>query len=56
MLTVNFDWSIVLEFSWKIVYLTGYQVNNIFSENKFDAVMHFAAVAYVGESTLYPLK
>ncbi|XP_057430192.1 probable UDP-arabinose 4-epimerase 3 [Lotus japonicus] len=31
-------------------------VNKIFSENKFDAVMHFAAVAYVGESTLHPLK
>ncbi|KAL5577835.1 hypothetical protein UlMin_019534 [Ulmus minor] len=31
-------------------------VNKIFSENAFDAVMHFAAVAYVGESTLYPLK
>lgn len=32
------------------------QVNKIFSENAFDAVMHFAAVAYVGESTLDPLK
>ncbi|PSS19227.1 UDP-arabinose 4-epimerase [Actinidia chinensis var. chinensis] len=31
-------------------------VNKIFSENVFDAVMHFAAVAYVGESTLDPLK
>ncbi|KAI9122648.1 hypothetical protein K1719_006488 [Acacia pycnantha] len=31
-------------------------VNKIFSEKKFDAVMHFAAVAYVGESTLDPLK
>ncbi|XP_059437904.1 UDP-arabinose 4-epimerase 1-like [Corylus avellana] len=31
-------------------------VNKIFSENSFDAVMHFAAVAYVGESTLDPLK
>ncbi|MED6173305.1 UDP-arabinose 4-epimerase 1, partial [Stylosanthes scabra] len=31
-------------------------VNKIFSENKFDAVMHFAAVAYVGESTMDPLK
>ncbi|XP_074328777.1 UDP-arabinose 4-epimerase 1-like [Apium graveolens] len=31
-------------------------VNRIFSENAFDAVMHFAAVAYVGESTLDPLK
>ncbi|KAL4312132.1 hypothetical protein GQ457_01G039240 [Hibiscus cannabinus] len=31
-------------------------VNKIFSKNSFDAVMHFAAVAYVGESTLDPLK
>lgn len=31
-------------------------VDKIFSENAFDAVMHFAAVAYVGESTLNPLK
>ncbi|XP_062161325.1 UDP-arabinose 4-epimerase 1 [Alnus glutinosa] len=31
-------------------------VNKIFSENSFDAVIHFAAVAYVGESTLDPLK
>nr|POE57360.1 udp-arabinose 4-epimerase 1 [Quercus suber] len=31
-------------------------VNKIFSENAFDAVIHFAAVAYVGESTLFPLK
>ncbi|CAI9090431.1 OLC1v1025198C1 [Oldenlandia corymbosa var. corymbosa] len=31
-------------------------VNKIFLENAFDAVMHFAAVAYVGESTLDPLK
>ncbi|CAH1440863.1 unnamed protein product [Lactuca virosa] len=31
-------------------------VNKIFAENAFDAVMHFAAVAYVGESTLDPLK
>ncbi|KAG6594405.1 UDP-arabinose 4-epimerase 1-like [Cucurbita pepo subsp. pepo] len=31
-------------------------VNKIFSENAFDAVMHFAAVAYVGESTVHPLK
>lgn len=31
-------------------------VNKFFSENAFDAVMHFAAVAYVGESTLDPLK
>nr|GLL49082.1 UDP-arabinose 4-epimerase 1-like [Ipomoea trifida] len=32
------------------------KVQKIFSENAFDAVMHFAAVAYVGESTLDPLK
>lgn len=31
-------------------------VNKIFGENAFDAVMHFAAVAYVGESTLEPLR
>ncbi|XP_055804169.1 UDP-arabinose 4-epimerase 1-like [Solanum dulcamara] len=31
-------------------------VRQIFSQNAFDAVMHFAAVAYVGESTLDPLK
>ncbi|KAL2474140.1 UDP-arabinose 4-epimerase 1 [Forsythia ovata] len=31
-------------------------VHKIFAENAFDAVMHFAAVAYVGESTLDPLK
>ncbi|KAI5572059.1 hypothetical protein BDE02_11G136300 [Populus trichocarpa] len=31
-------------------------VNIIFSQNAFDAVMHFAAVAYVGESTMEPLK
>ncbi|RYQ95895.1 hypothetical protein HN873_064037 [Arachis hypogaea] len=31
-------------------------VNKIFLENKFDAVMHFAAIAYVGESTEDPLK
>ncbi|XP_077244570.1 putative UDP-arabinose 4-epimerase 1 isoform X2 [Tasmannia lanceolata] len=31
-------------------------VNRIFAENAFDAVMHFAAVAYVGESTLDPLR
>jgi UDP-glucose 4-epimerase len=36
--------------------LTGLQVNKIFAENAFDAVMHFAAVAYVGESTLEPLR
>lgn len=31
-------------------------VHDIFQQNAFDAVMHFAAVAYVGESTLDPLK
>uniref|UniRef100_A0A0C9RRQ4 TSA: Wollemia nobilis Ref_Wollemi_Transcript_18720_1968 transcribed RNA sequence n=1 Tax=Wollemia nobilis TaxID=56998 RepID=A0A0C9RRQ4_9CONI len=31
-------------------------VNKIFAENAFDAVMHFAAVAYVGESTIDPLR
>ncbi|WCJ24396.1 UDP-glucose 4-epimerase [Euphorbia peplus] len=31
-------------------------VDKIFSENAFDAVIHFAAVAYVGESTMDPLK
>ncbi|XP_073122747.1 UDP-arabinose 4-epimerase 1-like isoform X1 [Henckelia pumila] len=31
-------------------------VKKIFSENAFDAVMHFAAVAYVGESTVEPLR
>uniref|UniRef100_A0A1D1YZM4 Putative UDP-arabinose 4-epimerase 2 n=1 Tax=Anthurium amnicola TaxID=1678845 RepID=A0A1D1YZM4_9ARAE len=31
-------------------------INQIFAENAFDAVMHFAAVAYVGESTLEPLR
>lgn len=31
-------------------------VNKIFSQNAFDAVMHFAAVAYVGESTQEPLR
>ncbi|XP_074272494.1 UDP-arabinose 4-epimerase 1-like [Silene latifolia] len=31
-------------------------VNKLFSENAFDAVMHFAAVAYVGESTMDPLR
>ena len=33
-----------------------YQVDKIFSGNAFDAVMHFAAVAYVGESTAEPLR
>jgi hypothetical protein len=37
-------------------HLTGSQVNKIFAENAFDAVMHFAAVAYVGESTMEPLR
>jgi UDP-glucose 4-epimerase len=36
--------------------ITNLQVNRIFAENAFDAVMHFAAVAYVGESTLEPLR
>ncbi|XP_011004465.1 PREDICTED: UDP-arabinose 4-epimerase 1-like [Populus euphratica] len=31
-------------------------VNKIFAENAFDAAMHFAAVAYVGESTIEPLR
>lgn len=31
-------------------------VDKLFSENAFDAVMHFAAVAYVGESTQEPLR
>ncbi|CDP16042.1 unnamed protein product [Coffea canephora] len=31
-------------------------VDKIFSGNAFDAVMHFAAVAYVGESTAEPLR
>ncbi|CAI9787118.1 unnamed protein product [Fraxinus pennsylvanica] len=31
-------------------------VNKFFKENAFDAVMHFAAVAYVGESTAEPLR
>lgn len=43
--------------SWDFVCLTGIsQVHKIFAENAFDAVIHFAAVAYVGESTLDPLK
>lgn len=33
-----------------------FQVNKIFAKNAFDAVMHFAAVAYVGESTVEPLR
>ncbi|KAK8942176.1 putative UDP-arabinose 4-epimerase 3 [Platanthera guangdongensis] len=31
-------------------------VDFIFAQNTFDAVMHFAAVAYVGESTIEPLR
>lgn len=31
-------------------------VDKIFKQNAFDAVMHFAAVAYVGESTAEPLR
>ena len=31
-------------------------LNNVFSENKISAVMHFAAYAYVGESVHEPLK
>ncbi|KAL2248503.1 probable UDP-arabinose 4-epimerase 3 [Sesamum indicum] len=31
-------------------------VDKIFERNAFDAVMHFAAVAYVGESTAEPLR
>ncbi|EXC35005.1 UDP-arabinose 4-epimerase 1 [Morus notabilis] len=31
-------------------------INKIFRENAFDVVMHFAAVAYVGESTVEPLR
>ncbi|KAF3617869.1 putative UDP-arabinose 4-epimerase 3 [Capsicum annuum] len=31
-------------------------INKVFSQNAFDAVMHFAAVAYVGESTQEPLR
>jgi UDP-glucose 4-epimerase len=38
------------------LHLTDNQVNKMFSENAFDAVMHFAAVAYVGESTQEPLR
>ena len=38
------------------IFLNVCQVNKLFSENAFDAVMHFAAVAYVGESTLDPLR
>ena len=41
---------------WYVLHLTNTQVNKLFSENAFDAVMHFAAVAYVGESTMEPLR
>jgi len=45
------------DYSCDFVSLIAYlQVNRIFAENAFDAVMHFAAVAYVGESTLEPLR
>lgn len=39
-----------------VLHLTDNQVNKMFSENAFDAVMHFAAIAYVGESTQEPLR
>jgi len=39
---------------WRMV--LGFQVNQIFAENAFDVVMHFAAVAYVGESMAEPLR
>lgn len=39
-----------------LIPITEMQVHQIFTQNAFDAVMHFAAVAYVGESTLDPLK
>jgi UDP-arabinose 4-epimerase len=39
-----------------VLHLTISQVNKIFSENAFGAVMHFAAVAFVGESTMEPLR
>jgi UDP-arabinose 4-epimerase len=32
------------------------QVNDVFTKNAIDAVMHFAAVAYVGESMAEPLR
>lgn len=44
----------VVKFSLAYIYI--YQVDKIFSENAFDAVIHFAAVAYVGESTAEPLR
>lgn len=33
-----------------------YAVENMFSERKFDLVIHFAAIAYVGESVAEPLQ
>ena len=45
------------DYSCSFISLITYpQVNRIFAENAFDAVMHFAAVAYVGESTMEPLR
>jgi UDP-arabinose 4-epimerase len=32
------------------------QVNDVFSKNAIEVVMHFAAVAYVGESMAEPLR
>ncbi|CAM0905286.1 unnamed protein product [Alopecurus aequalis] len=46
------SWSLIL-YNTNWIFL---KVNRIFAENAFDAVMHFAAVAYVGESTLEPLR
>lgn len=46
----------VLSWTLELYSFTNIQVNRIFVENAFDAVMHFAAVAYVGESTLDPLR
>jgi UDP-glucose 4-epimerase len=39
-----------------VLHLTISQVNKIFLENAFGAVMHFAAIAYVGESTMELLR
>jgi UDP-glucose 4-epimerase len=39
-----------------VLHLTISQVDKIFLENAFDAAMHFATVAYVGESTMEPLR
>lgn len=50
-------WSVLfMVFCMKYEFNLFIQVDKIFSDNAFDAVMHFAAVAYVGESTLDPLK